>query len=303
MGAVVGYIQAFNMANQQLNDLALFGRWFFVINTYFENYFKLLDNQVEKKQVLKEAITHICFKDVCFSYPNKPKPVLHKINYTFSVSKIYAIVGKNASGKSTLIKLLMGFYTPSSGEIIINHQYSLKNLDLKSYRQQLSAIFQDFSFYTGYSLENNIFMQAQPSPAQLTCQEHALALLKPARQLLAQFGKDILGSQCNGQDFSGGQKQSLATLRAFLKPNSCIILDELSSAIDPIAQKDFLDSIFAMLEDKMAILITHHITSTKNAHEILVLEEWHLVQQGNFNTLLSQKGLFAKLYMESLRGM
>ncbi|WP_199766170.1 ATP-binding cassette domain-containing protein [Helicobacter salomonis] len=303
VGAVAGYIQAFNMANQQLDDLALFGRWFFILNTYFENYFRLLDaqNQAGNKQVLEGAITHIRFKDVCFAYQHKQ--VLHNLNCTFSAHKIYAIVGKNASGKSTLIKLLMGFYTPSSGEIIINHQYSLKDLDLKSYRRQLSAIFQDFSFYAGYSLEHNLFMQTQPSLAQLAYQERALALLEPTKKLLAKFGKEIFGVQYNGQDFSGGQKQSLATLRAFLKLSPCIILDEPSSAIDPIAQKDFLDFIFAMLEDKMAILITHHIISAKNAHEILVLEEGRVVQQGDFDTLLAQQGLFAKLYAESLRGL
>ncbi|CAM2924185.1 ATP-binding cassette domain-containing protein [Helicobacter felis] len=301
VGAVAGYVQAFSMANQQLEDLVLFGRWFFVINTYFKNYFALLDaqDQAEKKQVLEEAITHIRFKEVCFSYQNKQ--VLHNINCAFSASKIYAIVGKNASGKSTLIKLLMGFYAPSSGEIIINHRYLLKDLNLKSYRHQLSAIFQDFSFYTGYSLENNIFMQTQPSPVQLATQERALNLLESTKELLAQFGKDIFGVQYNGQDFSGGQKQSLATLRAFLKESSCIILDEPSSAIDPIAQKDFLNFIFKMLDDKMAILITHHIISSKNVHEILVLEGGHLVERGDFNTLSNQKGLFARLYRESLR--
>ncbi|WP_121022411.1 ATP-binding cassette domain-containing protein [Helicobacter vulpis] len=301
VGAVAGYIQAFSMANQELEDLALFGRWFFVINTYFKNYFALLDtqDQPEKKQVLEEAITHIRFKEVCFSYQNKQ--VLHNINCAFSASKIYAIVGKNASGKSTLIKLLMGFYAPSSGEIIINQRYLLKDLDLKSYRQQLSAIFQDFSFYAGYSLEENIFMQTQPSPVQLATQERALSLLESTKELLAQFGRDIFGIQYNGQDFSGGQKQSLATLRAFLKASSCMILDEPSSAIDPIAQKDFLNFIFKMIEDKMAILITHHIASAKNAHEILVLDAGRLVERGDFDTLLSQKGLFARLYKESLK--
>ncbi|GAA7481129.1 hypothetical protein MMM103_04940 [Helicobacter pylori] len=95
-----------------------------------------------------------------------------------------------------------------------------------------------------------------------------------------------------------GQKQRIATIRAFLKPNHCVVLDEPSSAIDPIIEKEFLDFIFKQSQSKMALIITHRMGSARQANEIIVLDKGKLIEQGNFETLIKKQGLFYELFLK-----
>ncbi|GAA9379383.1 hypothetical protein BTM415_07790 [Helicobacter pylori] len=115
---------------------------------------------------------------------------------------------------------------------------------------------------------------------------------------LNDYSNALFGAQYNGVDFSLGQKQRMATIRAFLKPSHCVVLDEPSSAIDPIIEKEFLDFIFKKSQSKMALIITHRMGSVKQADEIIVLDKGKLVEQGNFETLIKKQGLFSELYLK-----
>ncbi|WP_120880350.1 ATP-binding cassette domain-containing protein [Helicobacter pylori] len=301
VGAIAGYIQAFSSTEQQLQDLSFYGKWFFAINKYFENYFYILDYKTPKTETqirLEEKIHSITFENISFSYSNS-KPIFENFNLSLSTNKIYALVGRNASGKSTLIKLLLGFYTPNSGQIIINNKYSLQDLDLNSYHQQMSAIFQDFSLYAGYSIDDNLFMQNNPTREKLKQKREILKSFDENFQnCLNDYSNALFGTQYNGVDFSLGQKQRIATIRAFLKPSNCIVLDEPSSAIDPIMEKEFLDFIFKQSQSKMALIITHRMNSVKQADEIIVLDQGKLIEQGNFETLIKKQGLFYELFLK-----
>ncbi len=301
VGAIAGYIQAFSSTEQQLQDLSFYGKWFFTINKYFENYFCILDYKTPKPETqikLEEKIHSITFENISFSYPNS-KLIFENFNLSLHSNKIYALVGKNASGKTTLIKLLLGFYTPNSGQIIINNKYSLQDLELNSYHQQMSAIFQDFSLYAGYSIDDNLFMQDNPTNEQLKQKREMLKSFDENFQnCLNDYSNIPFGTQYNGVDFSLGQKQRIATIRAFLKPSHCVILDEPSSAIDPIIEKEFLDFIFKKSQSKIALIITHRMGSVKQSDEIIVLDKGKLIEQGNFKTLMDKQGLFSKLYLK-----
>ncbi len=301
VGAIAGYIQAFSSTEQQLQDLSFYGKWFFTINKYFENYFYILDYKTPKPESqirLEEKIHSITFENISFSYPNS-KPIFENFNLSLSTNKIYALVGRNASGKSTLINLLLGFYTPNSGQIIINNKYSLQDLELNSYHQQMSTIFQDFSLYAGYSIDDNLFMQNNPTREQLKQKREILKSFDENFQnCLNDCNNTLFGAQYNGVDFSLGQKQRIATIRAFLKPSNCIVLDEPSSAIDPIMEKEFLDFIFKQSQSKMALIITHRMNSVKQADEIIVLDKGKLIEQGNFETLMKKQGLFYGLFLK-----
>ncbi len=298
-GAIAGYIQAFMRVQLELQDLASLGRWFFILNGYFENYFSLIDWQSEKttqqKMLLDEPITHIALKNVSFAYPtNSEKMVLENINFEIDNNKRYSIVGKNGSGKTTLIKLLGAFYKPTSGEIIINKKYDLNDLDLFSYRDKLSAVFQDFTLYNGFSLDENIFVQEFAEN-----DEKRSALMKSFDerfQQRMQDGTKIVGTQFGGEDFSGGEKQKLAALRAFLKSSDMLFFDEPTSAIDPISEKEFINTIFTMSEGKIALVVTHRMGSVQNSDQIIVIDQGKLCEQGTFDELLDQKGLFEELY-------
>ncbi|WP_041201159.1 ATP-binding cassette domain-containing protein [Helicobacter pylori] len=301
VGAIAGYIQAFSYTEQQLQDLSFYGKWFFTINKYFENYFYILDYKTPKLESqirLEEKIHSITFENISFSYFNS-KPIFENFNLSLSANKIYALVGRNASGKSTLINLLLGFYTPNSGQIIINNKYPLQDLELNSYHQQMSAIFQDFSLYAGYSIDDNLFMQNNITKEQLKQKREILKSFDENFQnCLNDCNNTLFGAQYNGVDFSLGQKQRIATMRAFLKPSNCIVLDEPSSAIDPIMEKEFLDFIFKKSQSKMALIITHRMNSVKQADEIIVLDQGKLIEQGNFETLMKKQGLFYELFLK-----
>ncbi|WP_162965102.1 ATP-binding cassette domain-containing protein [Helicobacter pylori] len=301
VGAIAGYVQAFSYTEQQLQDLSFYGKWFFTINKYFENYFYILDYKTPKPESqirLEEKIHSITFENISFSYSNS-KPIFENFNLSLSTNKIYALVGRNASGKSTLINLLLGFYTPNSGQIIINNKYPLQDLELNSYHQQMSAIFQDFSLYAGYSIDDNLFMQNNPTREQLKQKREILKSFDENFQnCLNDCNNTLFGAQYNGVDFSLGQKQRIATMRAFLKPSNCIVLDEPSSAIDPIMEKEFLDFIFKKSQSKMALIITHRMNSVKQADEIIVLDQGKLIEQGNFETLMKKQGLFYELFLK-----
>ncbi|MUU33903.1 ABC transporter ATP-binding protein [Helicobacter pylori] len=301
VGAIAGYVQAFSYTEQQLQDLSFYGKWFFTINKYFENYFYILDYKTPKPESqirLEEKIHSITFENISFSYSNS-KPIFENFNLSLSANKIYALVGRNASGKSTLINLLLGFYTPNSGQIIINNKYPLQDLELNSYHQQMSAIFQDFSLYAGYSIDDNLFMQNNITKEQLKQKREILKSFDEHFQnCLNDCNNTLFGAQYNGVDFSLGQKQRIATIRAFLKPSNCIVLDEPSSAIDPIMEKEFLDFIFKKSQSKMALIITHRMNSVKQADEIIVLDQGKLIEQGNFETLMKKQGLFYELFLK-----
>ncbi|GAA7211770.1 multidrug resistance protein [Helicobacter pylori] len=301
VGAIAGYIQAFSSTQQQLQDLSFYGKWFFAINKYFENYFCILDYKMPKPETqikLEEKIHSITFENISFSYPNS-KLIFENFNLSLHSDKIYALVGKNASGKTTLIKLLLGFYIPNSGQIIINNKYSLQDLELNSYHQQMSAIFQDFSLYAGYSIDDNLFMQNNPTREQLKQKREMLKSFDENFQnCLNDYSNALFGTQYNGIDFSLGQKQRIATIRAFLKPSHCVVLDEPSNAIDPIMEKEFLDFIFRQSQSKMTLIITHRMGSVRQANEIIVLDKGKLVEQGNFETLIKKQGLFSELYLK-----
>nr|WP_212858596.1 ABC transporter ATP-binding protein [Helicobacter pylori] len=282
-------------------DLSFYGKWFFAINKYFENYFCILDYKTPKPETqikLEEKIHSITFENISFSYPNS-KLIFKNFNLSLHSDKIYALVGKNASGKTTLIKLFLGFYIPNSGQIIINNKYSLQDLELNSYHRQMSAVFQDFSLYAGYSIDDNLFMQNNPTREQLKQKREMLKSFDENFQnCLNDYNNALFGTQYNGIDFSLGQKQRIAAIRAFLKPSHCVVLDEPSSTIDPIIEKEFLDFIFKQSQSKMALIITHRMGSVRQANEIIVLDKGKLVEQGNFETLIKKQGLFSELYLK-----
>ncbi|GAA9681325.1 ABC transporter ATP-binding protein [Helicobacter pylori] len=298
VGAIAGYIQAFSSTQQQLQDLSFYGKWFFAINKYFENYFCILDYKTPKPETqikLEEKIHSITFENVS----SNSKLIFENFNLSLHSDKIYALVGKNANGKTTLIKLLLGFYIPNSGQIIINNKYSLQDLELNSYHRQMSALFQDFSLYAGYSIDDNLFMQNNPTREQLKQKREILKSFDENFQnCLNDYSNALFGTQYNGIDFSLGQKQRIAAIRAFLKPSHCVVLDEPSSAIDPIIEKEFLDFIFKKSQSKMALIITHRMGSVRQANEIIVLDKGKLVEQGNFETLMDKQGLFSELYLK-----
>lgn len=316
VGAVAGYVQAFMYTQYEIQDLAMYGRWYFTIMGYFQNYFDIMDwtgkhrgiEDVEQSEriILNEKIESIELKNVRFAYRGKEFDnggndisdyAIKDLSLFIDGKKTYAVVGKNGSGKTTLIKLLTGFYTPQEGSVIINGKYNLSDLDMDSYRERLSAVFQDFAVYSGYTVDENIFVKPEHS------EEEEKEKIEKVKYLGKDFEKKlennyflVLGMQYNGKEFSGGQRQRLAALRSFIKKSDIIFFDEPTSAIDPIAENEFIESILMQSKGKISLIVTHRMGSVKSCSDIIVIDSGRVIEKGNFESLLAQNGLFAELY-------
>lgn len=305
VGAIAGYVQAFMQAQYEIQDIATYGKWYFILMKYFENYFALLDwsdnntddlSLLENKTILNEKIETIELKNVWFSYTDD-EYVIKNLSLFLDAKKSYAIVGKNGSGKTTLVKLLMGFYIPQKGSIIINGKYNLHSLDVISYRSKLSAVFQDFSIYTGYTIDENIFVKPTFTIDEIDFRNKKIEILgKDFKQRLQNSYSNIVGAQYDGEEFSGGEKQRIASLRAFLKKSDVIFFDEPTSAIDPIYESEFIDAISEQAKNKIALIVTHRMGSVKSCDEIIVFDLGQVKEAGAFDVLIKQNGLFAELY-------
>nr|WP_029410835.1 ABC transporter ATP-binding protein [Treponema pedis] len=314
VGAISGYVQTFMYTQCEIQDLATYGRWYFILMGYFQNFFALIDwnesaEEADKteKIILKEKIESIELKNVWFGYDINKDDEKNYIIKDFSLfidgKKNYAVVGKNGSGKTTLVKLLSKFYTPQRGSIIINGKYELKDLDTEKYQRRISAVFQDFAIYTGYTMDENIFVKPEHSVNEENEKLEKINFLgQEFKQRLESKHTSLIGMQYGGEEFSGGQRQRIATLRSFIKQNDVMFFDEPTSAIDPIAENEFIESIFTQTKDKISVIVTHRMGSVKFCDEIIVMDNGMLAEQGSFNFLISKNGLFAKLYNSQKKG-
>lgn len=239
----------------------------------------------------------IIFNDVSFRYKSDGPWILKNFSYTFEKGKKYAIVGATGVGKSTISKLLLRYYDPELGEILINNN-NLKNLNLKTYlghigyiEQDPQILYGDFTENISYSVKGATFPDIEAAAKK--------ANLNDFIQELPHKYKTILGER--GITLSGGQKQRIAIARVFLKNPELLILDEATSALDNIVEKEIQAQFNKLMIGRTSIVIAHRLSTIKNVDQILVLEkDKGIVQIGTFNELKDQKGHFKNLYQAGM---
>lgn len=242
-----------------------------------------------------DKVETIEFKDVSFTYPMEEAPVLHHISFQTRADEMLVIVGLNGSGKSTILKLLMGFYPPDSGRILING-IDMRELDMDSYLAAVSCVFQDVVPYA-LPVETNITAEKSvPEGDRLrkvladACLSDALDREALQKDLTKQFSKD-------GVVLSGGTLQKLALARAFYKNASLVILDETTSAIDPEAEMQIIESMERMKKGRILVQISHKLSNVKNSSQILYLENGQIVESGTHHELVEKKGKYYELFL------
>jgi len=252
-----------------------------------------------------EQVETIEFKNVSFRYPGQERYALQHINLTFKRGVRHALVGINGSGKSTLLKLLMRFYDPGEGEILLNG-VDIRKYDIKQYRRMIGAAFQDFALFAATVLENVLLRE----PEAEADRENAVEALKNSdvydKIMTLQYQEDTLLTRefdNEGVELSGGEKQKIAIARAFAGHTPVVVLDEPSSALDPIAEYKMFETITELCkgEDKLSIIVSHRLSSAAMCEKIFVFEYGKLLEQGSHNELLEINGTYAYMFHKQAR--
>lgn len=238
------------------------------------------------------------FRNVSFSYPNSTNLVLRNCSFVINPGEVVGLVGLNGSGKSTIVKLLCRFYDPIDGEILIDG-INAKEYDIVKLRALFAVLFQDYVKYS-FSMRENI---ALSDISRVECDEQILEAAKKslASSFIECWEKGIDENMTrqfdpNGKDLSGGQWQRVSLARAFFRDSPIILLDEPSSALDPVAENKIFEDITNLTNDKSALLISHRLSSITFADKIIFLENGQIIEKGSHTELINIGGKYAQLF-------
>ena len=261
---------------------------------YFINFLdEKEEEQGEKEYAFQQNIE---LKNVSFTYPGRTEKSLEDINLTINKGEIIAFVGVNGSGKSTLAKILLGLYNPTDGSIEYDH-LKKQAYSKKSFYHNKSAIFQNYYKYL-FCLKDNVSI-SQPQMdddlerVKLACQK---ADLDYKSNSFPDGLDTILSKQFGGIDLSGGEWQRVAIARGFYRNCDFIILDEPTSAIDPIEEANVYRKFVEISKGKTTVIITHRLGAVKIADRIIVLKSGKIAEEGTHSQLMNKNGEYAELY-------
>ncbi|MFQ1008072.1 lipid A ABC transporter ATP-binding protein/permease MsbA [Gilliamella apicola] len=265
-----------------------------------QTLFSIFDQPIEKDNgnlTIERVKGKIEFKHVSFTYETRQEPALKDINFTVEYGKTIAFVGRSGSGKTTIASLITRFYDISEGEILIDN-HNIQDLTLYSLRNQIGLVSQNVHLFND-TIANNIAYGQIGEYSQSQIEEAAKkAYAYDFIKKLEDGFETVVGE--NGILLSGGQRQRIAIARALLRDNPILILDEATSALDSESEKAIQNALEELQKGRTSIVIAHRLSTIEKADKILVIDSGEIIEQGNHNELLSQNGLYSKLYKSNL---
>lgn len=237
------------------------------------------------------------FREVSFSYPGNPRPVLNRINFRLGPRERIALVGENGQGKTTIVKLLTRLYDVTSGQILLDG-VDIREYDIEDLWKEVGVIFQDFMRYDMTAAENIAIGRIEElnNPFRI----RAAALKSLADEVIHQLPNkydQVLGCRFEGGlELSGGQWQKIALGRAYLRDAQVLILDEPTAALDARSEHEVFQRFAELTANKMSLLISHRFSTVRMADRILVLEGGKIAEQGSHAELLKSAGRYAEMF-------
>ena len=297
MGAL---LSNYNIVRSNLASIASMATNMQKTTMYAKHLRKLLEYEPEIETaggIELEGIESVEFRNVHFRYPTGDKPVLEGISFIINRGEKAALVGVNGAGKTTIARLLLRFYDPQEGCILINGR-DIREYDITCLRKQVATVFQNFQ---SYSL---------PISQLVSCTDHDHTDLEKVCACLEQVGLlDIIEAlpqgvhteygkvfDENGVILSGGQLQKLVIARMLYKGSSLVIMDEPSSALDPESEYKLNRDISRAAADRTVLLISHRLSTTRDADNIILLEDGKIAESGIHTELLRRGGRYAHMF-------
>ena len=251
--------------------------------------------QDQDGEMPEKEFRSIEFRNVSFSY--NEEQTIQDLSFVITKGQSVALVGHNGAGKTTIIKLLLRLYDPTSGTIFYNGR-DIREYNLKAYRELFATTFQDFQMF-GMTIKENVLMGRHYEREE----EMVIDALKKAgvyeKVLSLENGIDTMMTKEfdeNGAVLSGGETQKIAVARTFVKDAPMKIFDEPSSALDPIAEYELFQNIMKEGSDHTMLFISHRLSSVKNCDKVFMLEKGHLIEEGAHDELIAANGSYAQMY-------
>lgn len=252
-----------------------------------------IKNPTEVSTKIKGAIV---FENVSFEYEDTHIKALTGISFSLEKGKTLAILGKTGSGKSTILSLISRLYDVNHGQITIDGQ-PITTVNLYDLRNQISVVPQD-AFLFSDSIKNNIKFGNENAKDEAVIEAAKLAVVHDNIMLFNEQYETVLGER--GITLSGGQKQRVSIARALIKNAPILLLDDCLSAVDTETEEIILNNLLDYCKDKTTLIVSHRVSSAKNADEILVLEEGKIIEKGTHSELLALNGYYKELYVKQL---
>ena len=241
---------------------------------------------------LKDVVGNVEFCDVSFRYESEKSNVLTNLNLNVKAGESIALVGPSGGGKTTLCSLIPRFYEVNSGSILIDGK-DIKNITLRSLRDNIGVVAQDVYLFSGSVRENIAYGKTNATDEEIV----NAARMAGAHDFISVLpdGYDTYVGE-RGVKLSGGQKQRISIARLFLKNPPILILDEATSALDNESEKLVQDSLERLAVGRTTFTIAHRLTTIKNADRILVLTENGIEESGSHAELIDKGGIYSELY-------
>jgi len=242
-------------------------------------------------RVLATRPASLEFRDVRFAYPGRP-PVINGINFRLAQGEVLGVVGPTGAGKSTLVKLILRYFEPSGGAVLVDG-LPLTDLTLKSWRGQLGYVSQDAFLFHGTVAENILLGRPDADRAAVR-RAAAVAGIDARIEALPQGYDTVIGER--GAKLSGGERQRVSLARAILRDPAVLILDEATSAVDTRTEAVIQQNLHDFREGRLTLAVAHRLSTVRQCTEILVVVDGCVVERGNHAALLAAGGVYAGLW-------